>query len=317
MKILSHTLISLAALTAATIATGSATRPAMAQETAPAAPKTAATTIDAHPALWMVKDADTTIYLFGTVHVLPAGLSWFKGAVKTAFDSAGTILLETDMRDRKGVMQAMMAHGYASDDQPFTARMTAADKARYVAALAKLGMPATAFDMLKPWAAAATLSALAQRKAGYDLASGVDVTLADAAKQENKTIDQFESVDTEFGYFDALPEKVQIAYLNATTTGSDTSAEAMAEMMNKLVAEWRTGKPDALGATLNADMGSIPEMADVLIYQRNESIAKRIKALLDTPGTVFASMGAGHLGGPRNVRDDLAALGVSATRVAD
>ena len=26
----------------------------------------------AHPALWAVADADTTVYLFGTIHLLPA-----------------------------------------------------------------------------------------------------------------------------------------------------------------------------------------------------------------------------------------------------
>ena len=30
----------------------------------------------AHPALWVVKDADTTIYLFGTVHLLPTDTDW-------------------------------------------------------------------------------------------------------------------------------------------------------------------------------------------------------------------------------------------------
>ena len=29
------------------------------------------------PALWKVSDEDTTIYLFGTVHVLPSDLVWY------------------------------------------------------------------------------------------------------------------------------------------------------------------------------------------------------------------------------------------------
>ena len=49
---------------------------------------------DADPALWVVKDADTTIYLFGTVHVLKPGLGWFDGAVKQAFDKSDELVLE-------------------------------------------------------------------------------------------------------------------------------------------------------------------------------------------------------------------------------
>src|SRR5687768_7645184 len=37
---------------------------------------------DADPALWVVKDKDTTIYLFGTIHVLKPGMTWFDEAVK-------------------------------------------------------------------------------------------------------------------------------------------------------------------------------------------------------------------------------------------
>ncbi|MEQ1726686.1 MAG: TraB/GumN family protein, partial [Sphingopyxis sp.] len=56
-----------------------AAAPLCAQVAAPApvaAPEPVATT-DADPALWVVRDADTTIYLFGTIHVLRPGLSWF------------------------------------------------------------------------------------------------------------------------------------------------------------------------------------------------------------------------------------------------
>ena len=30
----------------------------------------------ARPALWAVSDADTTIYLFGTTHLLPSQMKW-------------------------------------------------------------------------------------------------------------------------------------------------------------------------------------------------------------------------------------------------
>ena len=61
--------------------------PACAQTPAP-------TATDADPALWVVKDKDTTIYLFGTVHVLKPGLTWFDEAVKTAFDKSDELRLE-------------------------------------------------------------------------------------------------------------------------------------------------------------------------------------------------------------------------------
>ena len=88
--------------------------PACAQQPAAQAPARAAN--DADPALWVVKDKDTTIYLFGTIHVLKPGLTWFDEAVKTAFDRSNEVKLELVMPDqaamtklgavREGVLRA-------------------------------------------------------------------------------------------------------------------------------------------------------------------------------------------------------------------
>jgi len=73
---------------------------ALAQQTdpvmgpAPAATPAAVVTKDADPALWVVKDEDTTIYLFGTIHILRPGLSWFDEGVKKAFDESGELVTE-------------------------------------------------------------------------------------------------------------------------------------------------------------------------------------------------------------------------------
>src|SRR6476646_4319731 len=50
---------------------------------------------DAEPAMFMVRDADTTIYLFGTFHALDGKSDWFSSGVKSAFDQSGELVLET------------------------------------------------------------------------------------------------------------------------------------------------------------------------------------------------------------------------------
>ena len=59
---------------------------------------------DADPALWVVKDHDTTIYLFGTFHALTPDLGWFDDAVRDAFGAAperiaGFIFIGTAQRE--------------------------------------------------------------------------------------------------------------------------------------------------------------------------------------------------------------------------
>ena len=72
--------------------------------------------IVATPALWRVQDADTTIYLFGTVHVMKPGIDWFRGDVKAAFDGADELVLEIIEPDDPNVMGAvMMSKAVAGD----------------------------------------------------------------------------------------------------------------------------------------------------------------------------------------------------------
>ena len=73
-------------LVAAAIALASPASPAAAQVEAPA---------DATPAMFVVRDADTTVYLFGTFHALDGQSEWFNDDVRNAFESSNELILET------------------------------------------------------------------------------------------------------------------------------------------------------------------------------------------------------------------------------
>ncbi|HEX6742087.1 MAG TPA: TraB/GumN family protein, partial [Sphingomicrobium sp.] len=49
----------------------------------------------ASPAMFVVRDSDTTVYIFGTFHALDGRAEWFKDRVRTAFDDSGELVLET------------------------------------------------------------------------------------------------------------------------------------------------------------------------------------------------------------------------------
>ncbi len=105
--------------------------PALAQSPAqaPAAEAPAANLPDADPALWVVRDEDTTIYLFGTFHLLD-GRPWFNDEVKTAFDASQELVVEVLMPEDPAQQQALMmpiVMRYAVDPQGRTisSRLTA------------------------------------------------------------------------------------------------------------------------------------------------------------------------------------------------
>lgn len=287
------------------------TTPATAQQ--PTAPAPAAqATVDADPALWVAKDQDTTIYLFGTVHVLKPGLSWFDEAVKKAFDKSDQLVLELVMPD-PATMQALITRiGVNQDTTTLTDKLPAADRPAYTKALTDLDIPPASFDHIDPWLAATELSILPLVKLGYTPTNGPEMVLTEAAKAAGKPIVGLETAEQQLGYLDGLPEAAQIAFLESTVKDVPKAEQ----QFDRMVADWSKGDPDALAKIMNDDLDGQPQLRKTLLTDRNARWADWIVNRMKTPGTVFIAVGAGHLAGQGSVIDDLKARHVAVTRVA-
>lgn len=139
-------------------------------------------TVDADPALWLVQDEDTKIYLFGTVHVLKPGLGWFDEAVKTAFDKSDMLIMELPEDGDTDAAQIFGKYGIDQSGKTLRSKLSDEDRPVYEDALKKLGIPENAFDPLDPWAAGVTMQVLALTNAGYQPGSGAETILKSAAK---------------------------------------------------------------------------------------------------------------------------------------
>jgi uncharacterized protein YbaP (TraB family) len=265
----------------------------------------------AHPALWVVKDGDTTIYLFGTIHVLRPDVRWLDGPVKQAFDKSDTLVLEVLTPDPSEMAAQTAKLAIAPGGPPLSEKLDPPLRTRYLALLQQLGVPKEHLEAVHPWFAALTLSILPLEKLGYSADSGAEDVLRKAAQQDGKQLLALESVDEQLGFFAGLPEKTQITFLSATI---DDAAKAEAEI-NKMVANWSAGNPDALAAEMNQSLKEMPDIAQALLYDRNKRWAHWIDERLKKPGTVFIAVGAGHLAGRGSVLDELAALHIPAQRV--
>lgn len=266
---------------------------------------------DADPALWVVKDADTTIYLFGTVHVLKPGLSWFDEAVKTAFDASGELVLEMIEPDAAEAQKLVIATAIDKDGPALTQKLSEGDRAAYIKAMTEIGLPWQQIEPFKPWMASLTMSMTGLQKSGFDPKSGAEKVLAAAAKAANKPIGALETMEQQLGFFDSVPEESQIKFLNATVK----DMPKMTETMNTMVTTWANGDPAALGDLMNEGMKATPELTKVLLTDRNARWAEWIDARMDKPGVVFVAVGAGHLAGEQSLQDKLKAHQLTATRV--
>lgn len=275
-------------------------------------PAAAEATVKVKPALWAVKDADTTVYLFGTVHVLKPGLSWFDGAVQKAFDKSDELVLELVLPDDQSeVAKATLPMAMDQSGKPLPQKLDPETLAAYQATLTGLGLPANAFDAFEPWFAGVTLSVLPLTKHGYDPNQGVEKQLTAKAKAGAKPISGFETLTEQLGFFDTLPEVEQVSFLKSVVKDIDK----LGPQLDKMVLLWGKGDPDGLAVTMNESMEATPELAKTLLFDRNARWANQIKTRMDKPGTVFVAVGAGHLAGEKSVQDYLAERGLKAQRI--
>lgn len=280
------------------------TLPACAQP-APAAQQ------DADPALWVVRDKDTTIYLFGTIHVLKPGLSWFDEAVKKAFDRSGTLVLEMVEPDEDTQQRVLLSKAFAPDGPTLSEKLPEEKRAPFIKALADNKLPLASFDRMQPWFAAISLSVLPVQKLGYDAKNGPEVVLTRAAKAQKKQVIGLETFEGQMSIFDGLSEKAQVELLTSTIEEMPTAGETM----NRMVTDWAKGDPDGLAATMNDNMKQSPEVAKALLADRNTQWAAWIAERMRTPGRVFVAVGAGHLAGPDSVQNKLQKYNLKAVRI--
>ena len=266
---------------------------------------------DADPALWVVKDADTTIYLFGTVHILKPGLSWFDEAVRKAFDASQQVVFEIPLEDDATAQSVILPLALAPAGPSLTDKLHADKRALYATVLGKVGLPAAALDRYAPWFAAVTLSQLQLRKAGYDPQSGAERAINAAAKAAGKPVTGLETLKQQLGYFADLPERDQIAFLELGIADFDDGPK----QIDTMVADWAKGDPDALARVMNRDIDKLPLLYKVLLKDRNARWADWIDARMKQPGTVFVAVGAGHLAGKDSVQRMLARHRLKAVRI--
>lgn len=262
------------------------------------------------PALWKVADADTTIYLFGTVHALPKDVEWYRGPVAEALTAAQLLVTEIPPGEltTPAVQQAFLAKAMLPEGKSLRDMLSAEQRATYEAAVTKLGLPVTAFDKVEPWFAAMTLSALPLLKGGFSMEAGVESAIE--GKAGAKTRAALETVDGQLRLFDEMPVATQVEFLMSVAGQLDSVASSM----NEMVAAWAKGDAERLAALMNEELDD-PALADRLLYARNRDWAKWVAKRLDEPGTVFVAVGAGHLAGANSVQDYLTQAGTAVVRV--
>ena len=268
-------------------------------------------TAQAEPAMWVVKDADSTVYLFGTVHLLKKDVVWNTPKVQAAMAESKELWLELLDADDQAKLAPLVQQLGLDLQRPLSSKLDDAQKAKLNKVAAQLGINAAQLEPMRPWLAALTFSLAPLQAAGWTPDAGVDKLLQAQARKEGDKLQAFETAEQQMRFFADLPEPLQIEYLDQTLDDADRGLA----LMDQIAAAYAAGDSETIGRIMSAELqADAPEIYNVILTKRNQAWADQIQKVLAGKGTHFVAVGAAHLAGPDSLQVQLAKRGVKSER---
>lgn len=265
----------------------------------------------ADPAMWVVKDADSTVYLLGTIHVLRPGVSWRSEKLDAALKSSDEYWMEADIEADPAIAQTYAMNFGMDSRRSLASAVGEANFAKFLDLAKRYDIPTEALHRMRPWLAAMVLMRAQVVSSGYDPELGVDRTLEREAMAAGKPIKPFETASEQFGYLADMPDNVAAEML----VQSLDEVEEGTKLVDALEAAWLAGDVRQLQRIGPEKMRKeAPELFDAILLRRNTKWVKQIDAMLKGSGTQFIAVGAAHLVGKDSVPDQLGKLGYKVVR---
>ena len=265
----------------------------------------------AEPPVWVVKDKNSELVLFGSVHILPRGLDWTPPALDRALRAADDIWFELPIDAQSEAMTAALATkaGVLPPDQSLFKLLPPKDAELMSKVAAAYDVSPVLLDRLEPWLAEVALAGGAYRRVGADAASGVEKTIA-AMATPKATRRAFETPEQQIALLSGGTMDEQIASLRETLHEMDEKPDEF----EVLVKAWMDGDVKALDREALAPIRkTTPGLFRRLVTDRNARWTKILDARLKGRGRTVVVVGVGHLLGPGGVPARLRALGYSVT----
>lgn len=288
---------------------------ATAQNAAPAAAPQAQG--EPRPAIWLLSDADTRIYLFGTVHLLHPDLRWRSPAFDRIAREAQELVLEvTDEQIEENSDDFAMTR--LPSPVPVLQRVSPDRREGFARMLRDLGVAEGSLDSLQTWAVAISLG-VAQISQDYAGTQGdsqaaaaevpsVEAVLTAQFRANGREVYGVETPADQIDAFRAMPAAVQQLMLDETVDAYITGEEPG----DPDESAWVNGDLDGIAADME---GLPPELYETLITRRNRGFADFLAQRLNRPGTVLFAVGAGHLAGRVSVQSMLESRGLRVQRI--
>jgi uncharacterized protein len=267
------------------------------------------------PAMWVVSDADTKIYLFGTFHLLPKGVAWETEAYRKAMAETSVSAIEVDTESahaRSAVGSLLREHGLSPSWQTLRGVLGAERYAKLTKVANQYGLTLEKVQRYRPWLVMFMIEIEVMEANGFRRDLGVERNVLKRAFAEGDKILTMETPEAQVKALATLDSQEAL-------DGFDVAMADLADFKNvidPMLTAWRTGDVNTIDRSFGAEMRkSAPAAYRALIVNRNANWVERLGGWMKGKGTYFVAVGAAHLAGPDSVVAMLEKRGFKATRV--
>ena len=271
-------------------------------------------TATAQTSVWQVSKGESTLYIAGTVHMLPQAQFPLPDAFEQSYQRAEKLIFEADIREletAKGA-QLLMRHARYQDQRNLKQVLSEATYKQLEQAAASFGISLKTLNSFKPDFVLLNLMQAALQRAGM-AGEGVDSYFLQQALSDNKALGFLETTEQQLSLLLNASESHEDEFVKQNLAQFDE----LEQQLNDIIAAWRSGDTNALAALAMAftDTPEGKQFYDTLLVQRNKNWLPHIKQMLETTEVELVLIGALHLAGDNNVLQLLQQNGYSITQL--
>ena len=266
-----------------------------------------------------------TVWLFGSVHVGIDEMYPFPDYVLDAYNEADALAVECDIiaveKDMDVMMELVQMMLYM-DGSTISDHISPELYEAAVKIMEENNSYMKVLDYYLPVMWYSTIDSFNYANFGYDVSTGIDRTLLNMAKDEDKPILEVESAQFQYEMLSSFSPELQALLLQEAV---DTyNSEEVKAMMDGLLKAWCEGDTDSLLLYLNeeADPDTDPEMLKLIeefntamIVDRNIAMADYAENIINGEDKVFICVGMAHIWGDGAVVDLLQQRGYTVERI--
>jgi len=265
--------------------------------------------------VWAIRGSKNTVYLAGSVHLLPVSDSKLPAGFDKAYADSAALVMEIDIDDLNPMdaQGLMLEKGMFAGDETLSGVLGKArfDKLQKQVEGMGIPVPGEALERFQPWMAAMTIEQLQLMKLGFDPSSGVEMQIANHARSDHKEITGFETLQEQLGMLANLSMPEQVKFLDLTL---EELQEAQSEL-DQLLTAWRAGNGSKLANMLSEEYGQAPALYATLVSDRNRRWVPQIEKLLKSDKNYMVVVGTLHIVGKNGLLDLLKSDGFSAKQL--